>query len=231
VLCCKFNLYLKRGQVPSRVSMPGIDTVPRRILFVQKNITVVMPVINSRAVALVLHRKSFKEEHNGYMNVYACEHQLDCVRCVAEVKDTATHKASSQDMYTDFVDFFSFPVLMYDMCFKVYGICATMLCRIAHSQLPTNLCIIDMNPGIWGMLKNTLQMQFRSDNHLFYRDKVPSAITASRIQFTNNIMRLETRLIDNDPDQHSTDRVKCYTREMVLFLQSHCCGATFGVGA
>jgi hypothetical protein len=27
------------------------------------------------------------------------------------------------------------------------------------------------------------------------------------------------------------DRVKCYTRDMVLFLQSHCCGATFGVGA
>jgi hypothetical protein len=231
VLCCKVNLYLKQGQVPSRVSMPGIDTVPRRILFVQTNITVIMPVIDIREVALVLHRQSFKEEHNGYMNVYACENQLDCVRCVAAVKDTATHKASSQDMYTGLVDFVSFPVLMYEMCFKVYGACATMLCRIAQSQLPTNLCRIDMHPGIWRMLKNTLQTQFRSDNHPFYMDKVPSVITASRIQFTNNIMQLETRLIDNDPDRHYTDRVKCYTREMVLFLQSHCFGATFGVGA
>jgi hypothetical protein len=162
VLCCKVNLYLKQGQVLSRVSMPGIDTVPRRILFVQTNITVLMPVIDIRAVALVLHRQSLKEEHNGYMNVYACENQLDCVRCVAAVKDMATHKASSQDMYTYLVDFAFFPVLMYEMCFKVYIACATMLCRIAQSQLPTNLCIIDMHPCIWRMLKNTLQIWIRS---------------------------------------------------------------------
>jgi hypothetical protein len=60
--------------------MPGIDTVTRRILFVETNITVIMPVIDIREVALVLHRQSFKEDHNGYMNVYACENQLDCVR-------------------------------------------------------------------------------------------------------------------------------------------------------
>jgi hypothetical protein len=44
-------------------------------------------------------------------------------------------------------------------------------------------------------------------------------------------MQLETRFIDNGPDRYYTDRVKCYTREMVLFLQSHCFGATSGVGA
>jgi hypothetical protein len=165
------------------------------------------------------------------MNMYACENQLNCVRCVAAVKDTATHMASSQDMYTDLVDFVSFPVLMYELCFKVYGACATILCRIAQSELPTNLYRIDIHRGIWRMLKNTLQTQFRSDNYPFYMDKVPSVITARRIQFTNNIMHLETRLIDNDPDQHYTDRVKCYTREIVLLLQSHCFGATSGVGA
>jgi hypothetical protein len=190
-----------------------------------------MPVIDIRAVALVLHRKYFKEEHNGYMNVYACENQVDCVRCVSAVKDMATHKASSQDMYTDLVDFVSFPVLMYEMCFKVHGAWATMLCRIAQSYLPTNLCIIDMHPCIWRMLKNTLQTQFRSENHPFYMDKVPSFITASRIQFTNNIMKLEMRLINNDPDWNYIDRVKFYMREMMLFLQYHCFGATFGLGA
>jgi hypothetical protein len=91
VLCCKVNLYLKQGQVPSRVSMPGIDTVPRIILFVQTNTTVVMPVIDIMAVALVLHSQSLKEEHNGYVNVYAFENQVECVRCVAAVKDMATH--------------------------------------------------------------------------------------------------------------------------------------------
>jgi hypothetical protein len=150
VLCYKVNLYLKQGQVPSRVSMPGIKTVPRRILCVQKNITVVMPVIEIRAVALFLHIKSFKEEHNGYMNVYACENQVECVRCVAAVKGIATHKASSQDMYTDLVEFVSFSVLIYVMCFKVYGACAKMLCRIAQSQLPTNLCRIDILPAYGG---------------------------------------------------------------------------------
>jgi hypothetical protein len=75
-----------------------------------------------------------------------------------------------------------------------------------------------MHPGIWRMLKNTLQTHFRSDNHQFYMDKVPSIITARRIKFTNNIMQLETRLINNDPDRTYTYRVKCYTREMVLLL-------------
>jgi hypothetical protein len=74
--------------------MPGIDTVPRRILFVQTNTTVVVPVIYIMAVALVMHRQSFKKDHNGYMNVCACENQVDCVRCVAAVKDVATHKVS-----------------------------------------------------------------------------------------------------------------------------------------
>jgi hypothetical protein len=44
-------------------------------------------------------------------------------------------------------------------------------------------------------------------------------------------MELQTRLIPNDPARHFTDRVKAYTQEMIIFLQSYCFGATFGVGA
>jgi hypothetical protein len=33
VLFCKVNLYLKQGKVTSIVSMPGIDSVPRRFFF------------------------------------------------------------------------------------------------------------------------------------------------------------------------------------------------------
>jgi hypothetical protein len=196
VLCFNVNLYLNQGQVPSIVSTTGNDTVPRRMLFVQTHITAVMPVIDIRAVALVLHRQSFKEEHNCFTNVYDCEKQEDCVRCVAAAKDRATHNASSQDMYNDLLDFVSFSVLMYEMCFKVYGACATMLCQIAPSQLPTNLFGIDMHPGIWRMLNNTFETQLRSENHPFYMDKVPSVITSSRIQFTNNIMQIKTGLSD-----------------------------------
>jgi hypothetical protein len=127
--------------------MPGIDTVPRIILCVQTNTTVVMSVIDIREVALILHIQSFKEEKNIYINVYACENQVDCIRCVAMVTDMATHKDASQDMYIDLVDFVSFPVLVQLMCVKVYDDCDTMLCLIAQSQLPTILCRIDMYPG------------------------------------------------------------------------------------
>jgi hypothetical protein len=96
-----------------------------------------MPVIDIREVDLVLHRQFFKEEHNGYMNMYACENQVDCVRCVAAVKDTATHKASSQDIYTELVYFVSFPVLMYEICFKVlWCLCHDALsnCTVAAAK-------------------------------------------------------------------------------------------------
>jgi hypothetical protein len=56
-------------------------------------------------------------------------------------------------------------------------------------------------------------------------------ITTNHIQFANNLMELQIRVLDHDPDTHSIDRVKCYTSEMIAFLQLDCFGAKFSVGA
>jgi hypothetical protein len=230
-MCCKVNIYWKQDRVPRRVTFPGVVTVPDRILFVQTNVTVVLLVRDIKEVALVLHRQHFTEDHNGFLNVFAVQNQVDCNDGVCSVKAVEDHRASSQDLHRNLQDFASLPVLMYRTCLKVYHACATMLCRIAASQLPTNLCKIDMHPGIWRMIKHHLQHKFRSNNHPFYIDSIPTTITTNRIQFANDLMELQTRILDHDPDTHYTDRVKCYTSEMIAFLQLDCFGATFGVGA
>jgi hypothetical protein len=87
---------------------------------------------------------------------------------VSRVEALEDQKASSQDLHRNLKDFASLPVLMYMTCLKVYHVCATMLCRIAASQLSTNLCKIDMHPGIWRMSKHHLQREFSSNNYPFY---------------------------------------------------------------
>jgi hypothetical protein len=107
------------------------------------------------------------------------------------------------------------PVLMYVTCVEVYDNCATMLCRIAQLQMPPSLQKIDMH---------------RSNNHPFYIEQLTYIIYVSRIQFANDIMQLKTKLFNNDPDRHYTDRVKFHVREMVSFLQYDCFGAIFWNG-
>jgi hypothetical protein len=230
-MCCKVNIYWKQGRVPRRVTFPGVVTVPDRILFVQTNVTVILLVRDIKEVALVLYRQHFTEDHNGFLNVVAVQNQVDCNDSVCSVKAVEDHRASSQDLHRNLKDFASLPVLIYRTCLKVYHACATMLCRIAASQLPTNLCKIDMHPGIWRIIKHHLQHKFRSNNHPFYIDCIPMTITTNWIQFENYLMELQTRILEHDPDTHYIDRVKCYTSEMIAFLQLDCFGATFGVGA
>jgi hypothetical protein len=230
-MCCKVNIYWKQDRVPRRVTFPGVVTVSDHILFVQTNVTVVLLVRDIKEVYLVLHLQHFTEDHNGFLNVFAVQNELDCNAGVCSVKAVADHRASSQDLHRNLKDFASLSVLMYRTCLKVYHACATMLCRIAASQLPTNLCKIDMHPGIWRMIKHQLQHKFRSNNHPFYIDCIPTTITTHRIQFANDLMELQTRILDHDPYTHYTDRAKCYTSEMIAFLQLYCFGAIFGVGA
>jgi hypothetical protein len=88
-----------------------------------------------------------------------------------------------------------------------------------------------MHPGIWRMIKTSLQHDFISDNHPFFVDQVPSMVTVSTIKFVNNLIALQTRLERESPQHHYMDLAKCYTHEMIVFLQSYCFGAMFGVGA
>jgi hypothetical protein len=217
--------------VPRSVTFPGVVTVPDRILFVQTNVTVVLLVRDIKEVALVLHRQHFIEDNNGFLHVFAIQNQVNCNDGVCSVKAVEDHRASSQDLNRNLKDLASLPVLMYRTCLKVYHTCATMLCRIAASQLPTNLCKIDMHPGIWRMIKHHLQNKLCSNNHPFYIDCIPTTITTNRIQFANDLMELQTRILDHNPDTHYTYRVKCYTSEMIAFLKLDCIGATFGVGS
>jgi hypothetical protein len=46
-----------------------------------------------------------------------------------------------------------------------------------------------------------------------------------------NSMELQTRVLDHNPYTHYIDRAKCYTSNMIAFLQLDCFVATFGVGA
>jgi hypothetical protein len=80
------------------------------------------------------------------------------------------------------------------------------------------------------MIKSSLENEFRSDNNQFFIDQVQSVITVSYVQFNNNIMVLQTRLGTESPQYHYTDRAKCYTMEMIEFLQDHCFESMFGVG-
>jgi hypothetical protein len=143
--------------VPIRVTFPGVVTVTDRILGVQTNVTVVLLVQDIKEVALVLHLQHFTEDHNGFLNMLAVQNQVECNGGVCSAKAVEDHRASSQDLHRNLTDFSSLPVLMYRTRLKVYHECATMLCRIAASQLPTNLCKIDMHPGIWGVIKHLLQ--------------------------------------------------------------------------
>jgi hypothetical protein len=88
-----------------------------------------------------------------------------------------------------------------------------------------------MHPGIWRMIKSSLENEFQSDNHLFFIDQVQSVVTVSSVQFNNDSMMLQTSLETESPQYHYTDHAKCYTMEMIEFLQAHCFGSIFGAGA
>jgi hypothetical protein len=182
-MCCKVSIYWKQDRAPRRVTFPGVVTVPDRILFVQTNVTVVLLVRDIKEVALVLHCQYFREDHNGFLNLFAVHNQVDCNGGVCSVKAMGDHRGPSQDLHRNLKEFASLPVLMYRTCLKVYHACATMLFRIDASQLPTNLYKIDMHRCIWRMIKHHLQHEFRSNNHHFYIDCIPTTITKNRIQF------------------------------------------------
>jgi hypothetical protein len=229
--CCKVNLYMKEEQIPSQVAFSGVATVPGRILFAQTNVTVDLLVSQVRAFDLVLHRQRFTAERNRFMSVFAVDNQVDCTCGTIRNKELQHHVSSSQDLHGNFLDFVSVSFLMYKTCVQVYSACATMMCRVAQSQLPTNLCRINMHPSIWRIITASLQNEFGSDNHPFYIDQIPSIITVYNVNFVNNVMALQTRLEMESPQHHYTDHAKFYTCEMIHFLQTHCFGSMFVVGA
>jgi hypothetical protein len=71
--CCTINLHIKQNQVPRCVKVPGVSTVPSRILLAQTNMKVYITVMQVKAVALVIHHHKFKEQHNGFLNVYTVD--------------------------------------------------------------------------------------------------------------------------------------------------------------
>jgi hypothetical protein len=111
-LCCTINLYIKQDQVPRCVSLPGVWTVPSRILLALTNITVDITVLQVKVVALVIHQYKFKEQHNGFLNVFTVENQVDCSRGIAMNKNAKSHVASSQYLYGHYMDYISLPILM-----------------------------------------------------------------------------------------------------------------------
>jgi hypothetical protein len=94
-MCCKVNIYWKQDRVASIVTFPGVVYVPDRIIFVQTNVTVVLLVQDIKEVALVLRHHHFTEDHNGFINVFAVQNQVDCNDGVCSVKDMEDHIASS----------------------------------------------------------------------------------------------------------------------------------------
>jgi hypothetical protein len=137
-MCYKVNIYWKQDRVPRRVIFPGVVTVLDRILFVQTNVTVVLLVRDIKEVALFLHRQYFTEDHNGFLNVFAIQNQVDYNDGVCSVKAVEDHKSQSQDLHRNLKDFTSLPVLMYRTFLKVYHECATMLCTVEllHLSFP-----------------------------------------------------------------------------------------------
>jgi hypothetical protein len=84
------------------VKVPGVSTVPSRMLLAQTNMTVDITVMQVKAVALVIHHHKFKEQHNGLLNVYTVANQIDCSRGIAMNKDAVYHVTSSHALYRVF---------------------------------------------------------------------------------------------------------------------------------
>jgi hypothetical protein len=92
-MCCKVNIYWKQDRVPRRFAFAGVVTVPDLIVFRRTNVTVVLLVRDIRELALILHHQHFTEEHNGFLNVFAVQNQVNCNHGVSSVKAVDDHKS------------------------------------------------------------------------------------------------------------------------------------------
>jgi predicted RNase H-related nuclease YkuK (DUF458 family) len=92
------------------VKVPGVSTVPPRIVLAQTSTTVDITVNQVKAVVLVIHHHQFKEKHNCFLNVYTVENLVDCSHGIAMNNDATSNVASSQDMYGHLMDCISLPI-------------------------------------------------------------------------------------------------------------------------
>jgi hypothetical protein len=70
----------------------------------QSNMTVHVTVKQVKDIALVTNHDKFKKHHNGFLNVYTVENQVDCSRGIVMNKDVTPHVTSSQDLYGHLMD-------------------------------------------------------------------------------------------------------------------------------
>jgi hypothetical protein len=183
-----------------------------------------------RSVALVYHFQQFKHVHHRKLNVFAVQHKLECVEEVLSPVSATSNKTLSDGIHVACTNYEIIPVLMLRTCNQIASLVAAMLCRVAQSQLPTNLFRVFVHPGVWKMMKDDGKHNYHSTTHPFYIDQVEVSIKKKTIHFADWVLHLVTELLDPSPS-HYIYHLKGYTREHVQYFQAHVLGCMFGVGA
>jgi hypothetical protein len=94
-----------------------------------------------------------------------------------------------------------------------------MLCRVDHSQLPTNLFRVFVHPGVCKMLKDDVEHNYDSTTHPFYINQVEVPMKKRTIHFAHEVLHLVMEKLHPYASHYTdTDHLKGYTREHV---QSH----------
>jgi hypothetical protein len=183
-------------------------------------------------VSKVEHHSKFTDVHYGYFRVYSVQHRLDVSTGEVSNIPAEEHKTSSQEIHkSTYPDFESYPELMHDVCTKVSGVFMKMLCRVAQSQRQTNLERMYVPQGIWEILATHMHQGFKYPSHPFFIDQMNNRVTKTHLQYVDEILELQTMVLEIDRATHYINRVKCYTREHLTFLQRCTFGCLFGFGA
>jgi hypothetical protein len=105
-------------------------------------------------------------------------------------------------------------------CDHIVSLVSAMLCRVAQSQLPTNVFRVCVHPGAWKMIKNDMEDNFHSTTHPFCIDRVEVTVKKKSIHFSDEVLHLVTETVPTLPS-HYIDRIKGNTNKHVSYFQMH----------
>jgi hypothetical protein len=86
-------------------------------------------------------------------------------------------------------------------------------------------------PGIWEMLATHMHQGCKSPSHIFFIDLTNNRLTKKQLQYVDEILELQTMVLELDRAMHYINRVKCYTLEHSTFFQRCMFGCLFGFDA
>jgi hypothetical protein len=86
-------------------------------------------------------------------------------------------------------------------------------------------------PGIWEMITTHMRQGFKSPFHPFFIDQTNNRVTKKQLQYVDEILELQTMVLELDRATDYINFVKCDTREHINFFQRCIFGCLFVFGA